>query len=108
MQAAEGDFACLMHFLNAGHERYPCAVAELDVREAEFVPNLLQHDIARCMAVRVPEGRERNHPREALRNRRNFRFTRPLDNVAARLFSADASGETEHDDRENAVANSTD
>ena len=61
VQRAERYFASLEHFLNAGHERNPDAVAELDPIETKLDLDFAKHFIAGGMPAGVPRGREREH-----------------------------------------------
>src|SRR6187431_2022741 len=61
MQAAEGHFARVIHFLNAGHERNPDPVTELDMAKTELALDLAQHLITGLVPAGIPAGRKGNH-----------------------------------------------
>jgi hypothetical protein len=54
MQAAEGDFARFIHFLDAGHERDPDSVTELDMAKAKLALDLAQHLVAGFVPAGIP------------------------------------------------------
>src|SRR2546423_248961 len=68
VQAGELDFARLVHFLDARHERNPDAMPELDAIESKFL-YLAQHFRAICVPAGVPAGGERDHRLDATSSR---------------------------------------
>src|SRR5437867_1549949 len=61
MQAAEVDFPGIKDFLDAGHQRQPNTVAQLNQVEAQFGLDFTQHLISGSVAPGVPAGGKRDH-----------------------------------------------